>query len=223
MNMSRMLIISVIVLLMVAGGSLAAVQAVTIQSQAALGNQDVEKAETGVGDLVADCVRAELNTDIALIAASELKAKSPPFPVGKLSSDDIAALVSYPDDPLAELLLTGKAVRQALDRAVSMYPQPNLGFLQVSGLEFTFDPSKNVGERVTSVTVGGAPLIDSRTYTVAVTNSMANGALGYWKVWSAGEVKYRHPNENIVKAAVDYLTGKKTIDYGSLKRITVVK
>ncbi|MHB9038414.1 MAG: 5'-nucleotidase [Armatimonadota bacterium] len=219
MKTSKMLILLAMLLLLAAGAGYAA----TVQSKAALGNQDVEKAETAIGDLAADSVRAELHTDIAFIAASELKAKDAPFPAGKLSSDDIAALVSYPDDPLAELNLTGKAVRQALERAVSIYPQPNLGFLQVSGLEFTYNPSKSAGERIVSVTVGGVALIDLRNYSVAVTNSMANGALGYWKVWSASDVKDRYPNENVTKALGDYLTTNKTIDYGTLNRITVAK
>lgn len=197
--------------------------AVSVQSKSALGNQDAEKAETAVCDLIADAVRAELNTDVAFIAASEVKTKDTPFDIGEISSSDIDALVSYPDDPLAEVSLTGKAVRQALEKAVSIYPQPNLGFLQVSGLEFAYDPSKNIGERVTAVIVGGAPIIDSRTYTVGMTNSMANGALGYWKVWSTDDVKYRHPSKSITKAVENYMAANKTIDYGTLGRIKAAK
>ncbi|MCE5313414.1 MAG: 5'-nucleotidase [Armatimonadota bacterium] len=219
MKMIRMLVISVVVLMTALGVGSAAI----VLSKNAFGNQDVEKVETGTGDLVADSVRSQLRTDIAFIAASELKANSTSFPAGNVSSDDVAALISYPDDPLAELNLTGKAIRQALERAVSIYPQPNLGFLQVSGLEFSFNPSRKAGERVASVNVNGVSLIDSRNYSVAVTNSMANGAIGYWKVWSASEVKTRYSNETVAKAVADYFTSRKTVDYGVLDRITVVK
>ena len=37
---------------------------------------------------------------------------------------------------------------EALENAVSKYPQLEGRFLQVSGLKFAFDPSKPVGERV---------------------------------------------------------------------------
>ncbi|MCE5322878.1 5'-nucleotidase C-terminal domain-containing protein [bacterium] len=218
----RMLHKLIIIAVVLAVAACAAVGAST-QSKSALGNQDVEKSETAVCDLIADAVRAELNTDIAFIAASEVNAKDTPFEAGEISSSDINALVSYPDDPLAEVSITGKALRQALEKSVSIYPQPNLGFLQVSGLEFTFDPSKDIGERVTSVKVAGAQIIDSRTYTVGMTNSMANGALGYWKIWSSGDVKHRHSDKSIIKAVEDYMTANKTIDYGTLDRIKVVK
>ncbi|MEN6357230.1 MAG: 5'-nucleotidase [Armatimonadota bacterium] len=219
MSMFKKIIIVAAVLAIAASAACAE----SVQSKSALSNQDAEKAETSVCDLIADAVRAELNTDIAFVAASEAKAKDKPFDAGQIYSSDINALVSYPDDPLAEVLLTGKAVRQALEKSVSIYPQPNLGFLQISGLEFTFDASKNVGERVTSVSVGGAPLIDSRTYTVALTNSMANGALGYWKIWSAEDVKYRHSDKSITKAVEDFMTANKTIDYSTLGRIKAAK
>ena len=83
-------------------------------------------------------MRAFAKADIAFIAASELKAKDQPIPAGKVSASDLGDLVSYSDDPLAVLKLTGAQIKQALEKAVSIYPQPNLGFLQVSGMKFTF-------------------------------------------------------------------------------------
>lgn len=219
MSMFKKVIIIAAVLAIAANAAGAA----SVQSKSVLGNQDAEKAETAICDLIADAVRTELNTDVAFIAASEVKDKDAPFDAGDISSFDINTLISYPDDPLAEVSLSGKAVRHALEKSVSIYPQPNLGFLQVSGLEFKFDPSKNLGERVTSVSVDGAPLIDSRTYTVGMTNSMANGALGYWKVWSAGDVKYRHSDKSITKAVENYMTANNAIDYGTPNRIKVAK
>lgn len=194
-------------------------EAVTTQSASPVGNKDGGKVETAVGDLAADAVRSIMRADAAFVAASELKPKDPPFPEGKISSSDIATLVSYPDDPLALMELSGKAIRQALERAVSIYPQPNLGFLQVSGLAFEFDSKKNTGERVTSITIGRSPVDDSRIYMVATTNSMANGALGYWKVWSSDNVRKRSPDLNIVKAIESFFRANPKIDYGKLDRI----
>jgi len=189
-----------------------------------LGNKDVAKVETAIGDLAADAARNLLRTDIALIAASELKPKDPPLPAGKILLSDIKPLVSYPDDPLAVLELTGKAVKQALERSVAINPQPNLGFLQVSGLQFTFDLRKPSGERVTSIKVGGSPINEGTTYAVAVTNSVANGALGYWKVWDQDKVKItRKPDATIVKAVEAHFKASPKIDYSKLDRIAPVK
>jgi hypothetical protein len=198
-------------------------EAVQVQSDSALGNKDPEKAETAIGDLVADAVRRELRTDIAFIAASELKPKDPPFPPGKIYSTDIAGLVSYSDDPLAILQLTGKEIKQALERSVSIYPQPNLGFLHVSGLKYTLTPSKPAGERITAIVVGSSPIADDTSYTVGLSNSMANGALGYWKVWSENQVKERRPNSTIPAAIESYFRANPKIDYSTLDRLAVNK
>lgn len=198
-------------------------QPVQTQSASPLGNKDIGKAETVIGDLVADAVRSALHTNIAFISASELKPKEPPFSAGTITSSDIAGLISYPDDPLAVLQIKGSQIREALEKAVSIYPQPNLGFLQVSGLTFTFDSKKNAGERVTAVQVGSSAIDENGYYTVAVTNSMANGALGYWKVWTKDDIKARFADNSVVKAIENYFKANPKIDYGSLNRITIVK
>jgi len=196
---------------------------VTVQSASPLGNKEPGKSETAIGDLAADALRREMRTELSFVTASELKPKDPPIPAGKVTSSEVAALVSYSDDPLAVIQITGKAVRQALERSVSIYPQSNMAFLQVSGLRFSFDSSRPSGSRVTSVTVGNSDLIDSATYSVAVTNSMANGALGYFKVWTDEQVKERNPNTNIARAIESYFRANPKIDYGSLDRVTVAK
>jgi len=191
-----------------------------VMSGSALGNANGAKAETPLGDLFADSIRALLVTDAAFVAASEIKPKDPPIPAGKVSLSDVTSLISYPDDSLAVLSLNGKTLKQTLERAVSIYPQPNLGFLQVSGVTFAFDPRKPSGERVLNVTAGGAPVSDDRAYTVAVTNSMANGALGYWKLWTKDDVRARAPEATIAKALAAYFKANPRINYDSLGRIT---
>jgi 2',3'-cyclic-nucleotide 2'-phosphodiesterase (5'-nucleotidase family) len=190
-----------------------------VETASALGNKDQGKVETAVGDLVADAVREALHTDLAFIAASELKSKDEPIPAGKVASTAISSLVSYPNDRLAVLSLTGKAIQLALERSVSIYPQPSLGFLQVSGLRFTYDASKPLGNRVSSVMVGSTPLTDDARYSVAVTKSMANGALGYWKVWTQDSIKPGATDTTIVKAVEAYFKSTQKIDYGTLNRI----
>lgn len=219
-NIRRLVVALSAAALVLAFASVSFGQAVTTQSASALGNKDIEKAETAVGDLVADAVRAFAKADIAFIAASELKAKDQPIPAGKVSASDLGDLVSYTDDPLAVLKLSGAQIRQALEKAVLIYPQPNLGFLQVSGMKFTF-LKDGAGSRVTSITINGSAMDDSRTYTVALSNSMANGALGYWKVWSKANVLRQYPDASLVKAISDYLAANPKIDYSALNRISV--
>ncbi|MDH7602265.1 MAG: 5'-nucleotidase [Armatimonadota bacterium] len=194
-------------------------EAAETESLSALGNKDPGKMETALGDLAADAIRYLLRTDVAFVAASELRPKDPPIPPGKIKISDIRPLITYPDDPLAVLELTGKELKQALEKSVSIYPQPNLAFLQVSGLKFTFDPKRSSGNRVVGILLNGAPVQEDAVYTVAVTNSMANGALGYWKVWSERHVKSRASDASIVKALEVFFKANPKIDYSELDRI----
>lgn len=185
-----------------------------------LGNKDCGKSETAVGDLVADAVRAILRTDVAFVASSELKPRDEAVPAGKASSGVLADLVSYADDPLAVLELSGRSIRAALERSVSIYPQPNMAFLQVSGLRFTFSANNSRGQRVMSVTINGKSVSDDARYKVGLTNSLANGAVGYWKVWSQNDPRTRVRDKTLIKALEADLKANPRVDYSKLDRIT---
>lgn len=197
--------------------------AASVQSESPLSTAGVRKSEVSLGDLVADAVRSALEADIAFVSASELKERDAQIPEGKVSTQDVVAFITYTDDPLVGMRLTGKQIRQALERSVLIYPQKNLGFLQVSGLRFTFDPGKPQEGRVTSVRVGdgGAkPLAEDETYSVAMMRSLANGALGYWKIWSKSDIAT--PTQKTIPQAIDqFFSGRSTINYSTLNRITV--
>lgn len=128
----------------------------------------------------ADVVREFAGTDAAFIAA---------FFVNKsFDKDNLASLALYPTDGIAVLNLTGAEVKQALERSVSLYPQPNEAFLQLSGIEAVFNKNAAPGQRIVSVTVNGSKLDEKRTYTVAMPASLAQGGLGYFKIWNTSKI-----------------------------------
>jgi 2',3'-cyclic-nucleotide 2'-phosphodiesterase (5'-nucleotidase family) len=142
-------------------------------------------AETNLGDLVADAMRAAVNADFALVQASALQPVT--IPAGDLKEDDIRAMIVFADDTITVLQLGGARISDALERSLSMLPYPNKGFLQVSGLKVRFDSEAPPGSRVQSVVVAttNAPLDSAKTYRVAVPESLAKGALGYFRVFNS--------------------------------------
>lgn len=192
-------------------------------SASPLENKDPGKSETAIGSLVADAFRVEMHADVAFVSAGDLKPTNGPLPAGKVQSSDIASLLAYPDDSLAVLALDGRTIREALERSVSGHPRTGLSFLQVSGLRFVFDPAKAVGERVVSISVGGTPILPDKAYTVAVMSSLANGALGYWKVWSKRNVVSKGDSMSSAVAVQKFMTANPKINYSTLDRITVAK
>jgi 2',3'-cyclic-nucleotide 2'-phosphodiesterase (5'-nucleotidase family) len=124
----------------------------------------------------ADMIREAAGSDGAFLAAGILKPKS-------LQKDNLATLLQYPTNTIVVLSLTGTQIREAFERSVSMYPQPNEGFLQISGFEVTFKKSGAPNSRITNILVNGAKLEDTKSYEVAMPSSLAHGGLGYFKIW----------------------------------------
>jgi len=199
--------------------------AATVTSKSQLGTSGVQKSEVSLGDLIADAMREALDTDFAFVSASEIKERDAQIAAGTVSTEDVTAYVAFADDPIVEMKLTGKQIRQAMERSVFIYPKNNLGFLQISGLRVTFDPNAPQENRVKSILVGdkgNKALSDNETYTVAMTSSMANGALGYWKIWTK-EDKVRGTELTIPDAVEQFFSSRNTIDYSNLNRIVVAE
>ena len=147
-------------------------------SRVELDNRRAAVAETNLGNLVADALRAQGQAQLAFVTATDLKAAL--FPAGAIDQ----GVLTYPDDKLVVMTLTGSQVQQALERSVSLLPLPNKGFLQVSGLNVWYNVNGPAGQRVMRVLLAGnRPLDPAATYKVAMPHSLARGAAGYFRVF----------------------------------------
>lgn len=145
-------------------------------------SSSMEKEAWIPGQAAADALKSFASADGAFLAAGLLKP-------GYQKSADLSTMLLYPDDQVLVLALTGAQIRQAFERSVSLYPQPNASFLQISGFNVTFNKNGAVGKRVTTVTVNGSPLNDGQTYTIAMPSSLGHGGLGYFRIWENSDIK----------------------------------
>jgi 2',3'-cyclic-nucleotide 2'-phosphodiesterase (5'-nucleotidase family) len=128
----------------------------------------------------ADVLRESSGADGAFLAAGLVKES--------YKSDNLATLLQYPTDELVLVSLRGSQIRQAFERSVSLYPQPNTSFLQISGFEVVFSKSGAPGQRIVGITAKGAKLDDEQTYTIAMPNTLGRGGLGYFKIWDKSKI-----------------------------------
>ena len=88
------------------------------------------------------------------------------------------------NNPIVKVEVTGKTIKQILEHGVARSGpgednEPGR-FPQVSGLQFTYDRKKPAGSRVVTVTVGGQPLDEAKTYTIATSDFLVSrGGDGY--------------------------------------------
>ena len=171
-----------------------------------------ETKETGAdlgAQAAADAIKTAAATDGAFVAAGVLKD-------GYDKTQDLASMLLYPEDQIMVLKLTGAQVRDALERSVSLYPQPNSSFLQLAGFEATFNKNASDGHRITSVTANSSALNNASTYTVAMPARLAQGGYGYFKCWHDSDIVKTIENATVESV----LKGKSYTD--SSPRWTVV-
>jgi 2',3'-cyclic-nucleotide 2'-phosphodiesterase (5'-nucleotidase family) len=128
----------------------------------------------------ADVIRDAAGTDGAFLAAGLVNESYDP--------SNLASLVQYPTEKLVVLNLKGADIRQAFQRSLSLYPQANTSFLQISGFSVEFSGTGNPANRILKVNAGAAPLDPTRNYTVAMPSGLASGGLGYFKIWDKSKI-----------------------------------
>lgn len=151
----------------------------------------IRNSETNLGDFCADAYRVMVGADIAFANGGGIRAD---IEEGDITYEEIINVHPFGNE-ICMIETTGQDILDALEVGACEYPIENGGFLQVSGLSYTIDPSipssvvfnergqfvKVDGKyRVTEVIVGNEPLVLNKTYTLASHNYMIkNGGDGY--------------------------------------------
>ena len=166
--------------------------------------------ETAFGNLLADAMRAATGSDIGLTNGGGIRGDTVYSAGTRITRKTVLAELPFGNRTVV-LRLTGAQVRRALENGVSRAEHPSGRFPQVSGLAFSFNPRRPVGARVTGITVGGAPLDDGRTYTVATNDFLARGGDGY-TVFRSAEMLI-DPTSGALMAGhlIDYIAAAGTV------------
>jgi 5'-nucleotidase len=154
--------------------------------------------EVAIGDLISDCMRERYGTQIAFVNGGGIRAAlpstyapmnrmlrrpamgyamGPPF---DLVAGDIYEVLPF-GNVVVTRTITGRLLYDVLERSVSMLPAAFGGFLQVSGIRFTYSPMMPAGMRVRAVTLAGGAAIarDNTSYTLATSDFTNTGGDGY--------------------------------------------
>lgn len=153
------------------------------------GERAVRRAGTNLADFCADAYRVLLGADVAVVNGGGVRAD---IPAGDVTYGDIISVHPF-NNELYVIEVTGADILAALEMGVRLLPYENGSFLHVSGITYTVDPavpsSAVVTEdgtflrlegrgRVREVTVGGEPLDEDKTYTLASIDHILFGGGG---------------------------------------------
>jgi len=126
--------------------------------------------ESALGDWMTDCYRGSLGVDTALQNGGGIRSEVPAGPVTLRAIFNVMPF----DNALVKLDMKGSDLRSAFDHGVGMDR-----IAQISGASVEYYRPKAAGERLASVAVGGAPLDDAKTYSIATLDFLTNGGDGY--------------------------------------------
>ena len=136
--------------------------------------------ETNVGNFISDAFRKATAADVGFMNGGSVRADSIIGP-GKLTQRDLLSMLPF-KNKLVKIEVTGATLRAALEHGVSRSAEDSEpgGFPQVSGIQFTFDASRNPGSRIVEAKVNGLPLDDAKKYTLTTTTFIGlDGGDGY--------------------------------------------
>jgi 2',3'-cyclic-nucleotide 2'-phosphodiesterase (5'-nucleotidase family) len=145
--------------------------------------------DTPILDLVNEVQRRVSGADLSSTAAFTLTSR---IPEGPVTVADVAGLYVY-DNTLKAIRITGEQLRAYLERSAEYYlpcpdgacervvnpAVPGYNFDVVSGVDYTLDLTRPVGERVVRLEREGRPVRPGDTFTLALNNYRAAGSGGF--------------------------------------------
>jgi len=172
-------------------------------------SQHLRSTETNLGDLVADAIRADAGTDLAIVNSGSIRGNRV-FAAGPLTRRTLIEMHPF-DNVITKVAMPGRVVLEALNAGVSRLPAAAGMFPQVSGLTMTVDRTAPVGSRVREVRVNGQPLDPNRTYTVAMPDYILKGGDDY-TMFAGQQVLVGPENGNLITAAIEkYVAAKREV------------
>ncbi len=130
--------------------------------------------ESALGNLIADSQRAALQTQFAFMNPGGIRA---PIEAGDVTFGTLFAVQPFAND-LVKMTLTGDQIYTLLNQQwqPSASGTVETRFLQISGLSYTWNDTRAVGDKVVEVRGNdGKPLDRATSYTVTVNSFLATG------------------------------------------------
>jgi 2',3'-cyclic-nucleotide 2'-phosphodiesterase (5'-nucleotidase family) len=179
----------------------------------------VRTREAAIGNLFADAMRERMHADAAVMNGGGIRAGKTYEPGASISQGDILGELPF-NNRVIVVEIAGGALKRAMENGLSMLPAPAGRFPHVSGMQVAFDLSRDGGSRITSMSVGGAPLDENKTYRVAVVDFLARGGDDYTMFRDAWHVTPDNDAPMLVNEVVEYLRKLGTVRTGVDGRMT---
>lgn len=174
-----------------------------------------EAGESALGSLIADGQRAAAKTQMAFMNPGGIRRD---LPAGQLAWGTMFECQPFAND-MMKFAVTGDQVYRILNQ---QWQTPSNRFLQISGLRYTWDDKRAVGDKVTAVSLEDGTPIDRKTsYTATANAFLATGGDNFVAFKESGSLQYVGNDLDIFTAYIKSLPAP--IAAGIVGRATVIK
>lgn len=167
-------------------------------------------SECNMGNLITDAIREETGVDIAVMNAGGIRAD---IDEGDVTLGEVLTVLPF-GNLISTFELTGADVWAMLENSVSQVEDVAGRFLQVSGLNYSFDATQEPGSRITSAQVwqdGEWVELDlEATYTLAANDFIRGGGDGY-AVFSENAMNAYDQGSPLDAVVADYITANSPV------------
>ena len=178
--------------------------------------------ECSMGNLLADVFRERAGTQVFLLNSGKIRAA---FAAGPITRKQVYDTLPFGGN-IVTTELTGEQLLRILNRGCTFVgnPKAGRGFLQVSGVSFSWDPARPPMDQViaSTVKVGGVPLARDRRYSLGTEAYIFGGGDGYADFGQMGLARTGYDETSILTVLESALAGMGTVDARVEGRVTVL-
>jgi 2',3'-cyclic-nucleotide 2'-phosphodiesterase/3'-nucleotidase/5'-nucleotidase len=198
--------------------TVAYVKSVPGRSAQRLEAREARVKDTPIMDFINEVQRKRTGADLS---AASVFSTNAVIPQGPVTISDLAGLYIY-DNTLKAIRLTGAQLKAFLEKSAEYYngyPRtdgavvnravPGYNFDVVSGVDYTIDISRPIGQRITKLLYQGRPVADHQAFTMALHNYRQAGGGGYAMIANAPVVYDRQ--EGIRELLIDEIRQRGTL------------
>ncbi len=148
-----------------------------------------KSGESTLGNMIADSQRLAMKSDFAFMNPSGIRSD---LQSGEVTWGELFTILPFKQN-LVKITLTGEQIRKLLNQ---QWQQPALvRILQISGLKYTWDGTKEDGHKVIDIyRTDGTPIDSNANYSVTTNSYLANGGDNF-SVFSEGKQKVDGPTD----------------------------
>lgn len=178
----------------------------------------IRTRETALGNVFVDALRAKAKTEIAILNSGAIRNSAIYHKGYQFTRGDIQREFPFGGHHVT-IEIIGSEIIAMMENALSRIEFLDGRFLNVSGMNITYDSSAPTGERVRSINIAKQPLNQTRLYSMAIPDFYLKGGDDYKMLGNKVPISSTFNKPRSWHVVADYFFQKKTISAPALNRM----